>query len=90
LVCNDFVVSRVVEKSGHGVPGFYFNDVMLHISINYHQEHTYPSGYKNVAGMDMRIDVQWINVTVMKCRWLALMGQLEDYNIMHRSGTIVK
>jgi len=51
LVCNDFVVGRVVEKSGHGVPGVYFTDVMLHISVNYHQEHTYPNGYKNIAGM---------------------------------------
>jgi len=50
LVCNDFVVGRVVEKSGHGVPGGYFTDVMLHISVNYHQENVYPMAIRILQG----------------------------------------
>jgi len=29
-----------VEWSGYGIEGGYFTDVMLHSSVNYHQEHT--------------------------------------------------
>jgi hypothetical protein len=40
-----------VEKNGYGVTGGYFTDVMLHSSINYHQEHTYPTAIRTLQGL---------------------------------------
>jgi hypothetical protein len=49
LVCNNFEVCYVfqcnygltgVEKSGCGVVGVCFTDLLLHSSMNYHQELT--------------------------------------------------
>jgi hypothetical protein len=46
LVCNDFKVGRVVEKSGD-----YVTDVMLHSSINFPPGAYLTYGHKNVAAI---------------------------------------
>ena len=50
MICNDFVIGTVVEKTGYGVEGGPFTDVMRHSSINYHHEHNLTYGHKKVAG----------------------------------------
>jgi len=37
-----------VEKNGYRVAGGYFTDVMLHSSINYHQQHTYSTAIRTL------------------------------------------
>jgi hypothetical protein len=51
LVCNDFEVGRVVEKSGYGIAGGYITDGMLHSSINFPPGANLTYGHKNVAVM---------------------------------------
>jgi len=51
LVCNDFEVGRVVEKSGYGIAGGYITDVMLHSSINFPPGAYLTGGHMNIAAM---------------------------------------
>jgi hypothetical protein len=51
LVCNDFEVGRVVEKSGYGIAGGYITDVMLHNSINFSPGTNLTYSHKDVAVM---------------------------------------